>query len=104
MRLTSRARGRLDSHRQIGNFRGFGFCPFGRRVSCLWPTVTRVVIFQQPEALYAMVGNKLTTDLINWERNSFIPLIRSDQKPVCTGSYNISLVPGHRLFMHWEVA
>jgi hypothetical protein len=28
--LTMRARGRLDSHRQIGLFRGFGLCPSPR--------------------------------------------------------------------------
>jgi hypothetical protein len=42
-RLTVRARGRLDSHRQIGNFRSFGFCPFRGRVSSLQPPVTRAV-------------------------------------------------------------
>jgi hypothetical protein len=40
---TRRARGRLDSHRQIGFFRGFGFCPFRERVSSLQPPVTRAV-------------------------------------------------------------
>ena len=38
-----RARGRLDSHRQIGLFRGFGLWPFRGRVSSLQPPVTRAV-------------------------------------------------------------
>jgi hypothetical protein len=42
-RLTMRARGRLDSHRQNGFFRGFGFFPFHERVSSLQPPVTRAV-------------------------------------------------------------
>jgi len=41
--LTRRARGRLDSHRQNGFFRGFGFYPFWERVSSLQPPVTRAV-------------------------------------------------------------
>jgi len=32
---------RLDSHRQIGLFRGSGFCPFRGRVSSLQPPVSR---------------------------------------------------------------
>ena len=40
---TRRARGRLDSHRQIGLFCGFGFCPFRGRVSSRQPPVTRAV-------------------------------------------------------------
>jgi hypothetical protein len=43
LRPTRRARGRLDSHRQNGFFRGFGFCPFRGRVSSLQPPVTRAV-------------------------------------------------------------
>ena len=52
-RLTQRARGPrtaplsgaggLDSHRQNGIFRGFGFCSFRERVSSLQPPVTRAV-------------------------------------------------------------
>jgi len=38
-----RARGRLDSHRQNGFFRGFGIRPFRGRVSSLQPPVTRAV-------------------------------------------------------------
>jgi hypothetical protein len=36
-------RGRLDSHRQTGFFRGFGFCPFRGQASSLQPPVTRAV-------------------------------------------------------------
>ena len=38
--VTQRARGRLDSHRQNGFFRGFGFCPFRERVSSRQPPVS----------------------------------------------------------------
>jgi len=38
---TRRARGRLDSHRQMGIFRGFVFLPFRERVSSLQPPVSR---------------------------------------------------------------
>ena len=38
-----RARGRLDSHRQNGLFRGLRFAPFRGRVSSLQPPVTRAV-------------------------------------------------------------
>jgi hypothetical protein len=40
---TLRARGRLDSHRQKGFFRGLRFAPFRGRVSSLQPPVTRAV-------------------------------------------------------------
>jgi hypothetical protein len=39
--LTRRARGRLDSHRQIGLFRGFVAYPFCERVSSRQPPVSR---------------------------------------------------------------
>jgi hypothetical protein len=41
--LTRRARGRLDSHRQIGFFVALGFVRFVERVSSLQPPVTRAV-------------------------------------------------------------
>jgi hypothetical protein len=40
---TMRARGRLDSHRQNGFFRSFGFCPFRERISSRQPPVTQTV-------------------------------------------------------------
>ena len=41
--LTKRARGRLDSHRQIGFVRVFEFYPLRRQVSSRQPPVTRAV-------------------------------------------------------------
>jgi hypothetical protein len=57
-----RARGRLDSHRQNGLFRGFGLCPFRGRVSSRQPPVTRAVRPSSEPENYRPVAASHTTE------------------------------------------
>jgi hypothetical protein len=59
VRPTRRARGWLDSHRQIGFIRGFGFCPFRRRV-CVPPAAGNASLNHQSFYL----GDKMKRVLI----------------------------------------
>jgi hypothetical protein len=59
---TQRARGRLDSHRQIGFFRDFGLPPFRERVSSIvcWQTYdNRLYLYQQKTSRPVLVQTGL---------------------------------------------